>query len=226
MKPKIVKSGDLAKNRNVKILVYGTTGMGKTRLIDTLDKPVMLSVEKKETIERKDIDIISLNSGKEAIDVIHWLHTSDEATKYDSVAVDSVTDLSDYIYAASYKKHDGNSYKFPPETTNTVMIIIKALKALDKHIYLIAKRAEAADENGVDRYMPMMARPNLQLALPHHVDLVAPLYTRKFDGKDHRVLQCRPKGKYLVNDSWGALNEFEEPHLGKIIKKIQEARGN
>ena len=57
--------------------------------------------------------------------------------------------------------------------------------------------------------------------LPYFFDEVLALRVEKdADGNPVRVLQCQPDGAWLAKDRSGALDMWEEPHLGALIKKI------
>jgi hypothetical protein len=69
--------------------------------------------------------------------------------------------------------------------------------------------------------MPSMSNNNLQNALPYKFDIVFAVRNIKFDGKEHNVLQCKRKGKWFANDIYHTLDEYEQPNLSKLIKKIK-----
>jgi hypothetical protein len=220
-----IKIGTISDTRKegIKLLGYGQSGVGKTRLIQTMESPILLNVEDKlGCLEGLDIPVISVYNAKEAIEAINWMVGSDEIRQYSDIAVDSISELCDFIHADVYEKHNGNTFKVGPEVYTTITSIIKSFKGLkSKNIYFIAKCHEATDENGIASYVPMMSNTKVQLALPYKFDIVFAVRSMKFDGKDHDVLQCKRKGKWFANDIYNVLDEYEQPNLSKLINKIK-----
>lgn len=220
---KLVSLGDIKKKNGIQLLGYGRSGAGKTRLIDTLEKPLVIDVERGlASLKRSDIAIITVTTAKEALEAVKFVCSSDEMRNFTDIAVDSISKLTEIIYSDAYLRHDGNSFKVSPDTFNTTVNIVKKLKSvMDKNIYLIAQCAESTDEDGVNRMMPLGANAKIQAMLPYEVDTVFAVRRVVFDGKEHDVLQCQTEGKWIAKDRHGALNKYEEADLSKLIKKIK-----
>ncbi len=94
-----IRSFDDIEYHGVKILVFGQSGVGKTRLIPTLPTPIVFSTETGLLSIRKsglkhfhqidDIDDLE--------DSFRWLLDSKEAEQYESVALDGITDIAENI---------------------------------------------------------------------------------------------------------------------------------
>lgn len=220
----IKKMSEKRAASGVKILGYGITGAKKTRLIDTLENPVVLNVENKLTFDRDDISVIDVKNGKDAKDAIDFICTSDQAKDFTDTVIDSGSDLSDIVNSDAFEMHNGDTYRYPPRAYNTMIQIMKRLIGMyDKNIYMIAKRAETKIE-GADSYMPMFASTRMQTAIPYMFDVVMAVREKVYDGEKHTVLQCQNDGKWLANDAYGALNKWEPADLSKIINKVKAKR--
>ena len=218
----IKKMSEKRVSSGVRILGYGVTGVGKTRLIDTLENPIVLNIEDKLTVDRDDIAVIDVGNGNEAKQAIDFICTSDQAKDYTDIVIDSGSDLSDIIYSDCFEKHNGNSFKVSPEAYSTMIQIMKRLKSLrDKNLYMIAKRNESMDEDGVQSYTPMFANARMQIAIPYMFDVVMAVRKKVFEGEEHVVLQCQRDGKWLASDANGVLGKWEPADLSKIIEKIK-----
>ena len=96
-------TGSLAAN-GVKLLVYGQAGAGKTSLIKTLPAPIILSAEG-GLLSIRDanlpyIEISDLDTLREAY---AWLTQSDEAKCFESVALDSISEIAEVVLNAEKK---------------------------------------------------------------------------------------------------------------------------
>ena len=78
----------------VKLLVYGAAGAGKTYLIKTLPDPIILSAEAGLlSIKGSDLSYFAIESMSDLNEVYSWIVNSDEAKKYQSVALDSISEI-------------------------------------------------------------------------------------------------------------------------------------
>lgn len=220
---KLVSLGDSKQKHGVHMMGYGQSGAGKTRLIDTLDNPIIIDAERGlASLERNDISVITVSNTKDALEAIRFLCSSDQMKKFTDIAIDSISKLTEIIYADAYLKHDGSSFKVSPEAFNMTVRIIKQLKSVsDKNIYMIAQCAEATDEDGVNRMMPLGANAKIQAMLPYEVDTVFAVRSVIFDGKEHDILQCKKEGKWIAKDRYGLLEKYEQPNLSKLISKLK-----
>ena len=75
----------------VKLLVYGQAGAGKTSLIPTLPKPVILSAEGGLlSIADTNLPFIEITSMDDLREAYKWLTSSTDAAEFESVALDSI----------------------------------------------------------------------------------------------------------------------------------------
>lgn len=219
MASKLTSIGASKRSDGIKMIGYGASGAGKTRLIETLPNPLIINIEDKlGCIENDAIPVYNVANAKEAIEAVRWACTSDEAKSFESIAIDSITELADFIYAEEYKKANGDNFGKATKATETAVTeIFKQLKGLrDKHVYMTAKYEEL-EINGVMQSRPRMITKRLSYDLPHKVDVVFACYKLK----EHHVLQCQNKGQYFAADLFGKLDEIERPDLGKLIEKIK-----
>jgi septin family protein len=89
----------------VKLLVYGQAGTGKTTLITTLPSPVILSAEAGLlSIAHADIPFVAIDSMSTLQDAFSWLTSSDEAKQFESIALDSISEIAEVILTAEKAK--------------------------------------------------------------------------------------------------------------------------
>lgn len=214
-------TGGLSAN-GVKLLVYGQAGAGKTTLITTLPKPIVLSAEGGLlSIQDADLPFIEIGSMDDLMEAYEWLTGSEEAKGYGSVALDSISEIAEVVLNAEKKiaKDPRQAYGAMQEKMADV---IRAFRDLpDRHVYMSAKLEKTQDEMGRVTYAPSMPGNKTGQALPYFFDEVLALRVEKdSDGASQRALMCDSDGLWLAKDRSGKLGAWEAPDLGEIIAKI------
>lgn len=207
----------------VKMLVYGQSGVGKTSLIPTLPAPVVLSAEGGLlSIAGADVPFLEIASMADLQEAYQWLTDSAEAQAFQSVALDSISEIAEVVLAEELKRNKDGRAAYGE--LNTVMTgLIRAFRDLPgKHVYFTAKCEKAQDEAGRMLYSPSMPGKTLTMQLPYFFDCVFALRVEKdAEGNTHRMMMTDSDGLWLAkNRAAGSLETWEEPDLGAIIRKI------
>jgi phage nucleotide-binding protein len=215
-------SGDVAVQQ-VRLLVYGQAGAGKTSLIPTLPSPVILSAEAGLlSIAGSNLPFVEINSVETLREAYQWLTESSEAAQFESVALDSISEIAEVVLA-----NEKATAKDPRQAYGALQDvmggIIRAFRDLPgKHVYFTAKLEKSQDEMGRILYSPSMPGAKLGQQLPYFFDLVLPLRVEKdADGNTVRSLQCQSDGIWTAKDRSGRLAPWEAADLGQLIRKIQ-----
>ena len=206
----------------VKILCYGQSGAGKTSLIRTLPNPIILSAEAGLlSLTGTDIPYIEITSMSELQEAYLWVSSSDEAGGFDSIALDSISEIGEVVLSSEKKdtKDPRAAYGAMQEQMGD---LIRAFRDLPgKNVYFSAKLEKSQDEMGKLLYNPAMPGKALTQGLPYFFDEVLALRVeRDADGNAHRALMCDSDGLWLAKDRSGKLEPWEAPDLGAIIAKI------
>ena len=223
----VIKSTADLQQKGFNILVYGAAGSGKTSLIPTLPKPIILSAEGGLiSVMQQNLPYIEITNLAVLRDAYAWLRGSKEAAEYASVAVDSLSEIAEIILAADKKAgkelKSFNTMQAYNTMQETVAEIIRQFRDLPKHCYMTAKMERAQDEGMVMLFSPSMPGTKVSNMLAYFFDEVLALRveTNK-EGTRQRVLQCQPDGKYTAKDRSGKLEQWEtEIDLSKIIAKM------
>ena len=215
------RTSTLARD-GVKVLVYGQAGAGKTSLIPTLPTPITLSAEAGLlSIAAADVPYIEIGSIADLRDALDWVSGSEEAREFESVALDSITEIAEVVLNAEKKttKDPRQAYGAMQEQ---MADMIRAFRDLPgKHIYMSAQLAQQKDEMGRLLYAPAMPGQKTGQSLPYFFDEVLALrIERDADGIAQRGLLCDSDGLWLAKDRSGRLDIWETPHLGAVIQKI------
>jgi phage nucleotide-binding protein len=205
----------------VKILVYGQAGAGKTSLIPTLPKPVILSAEGGLlSIAEADLPFVEISSMDSLREAYKWLTTSDEAKEFESVALDSISEIAE-VCLATEKKNNKDPRAAYGEMQTTMAEVIRSFRDIpNKHVYFTAKLEKSQDEMGRMLYAPSMPGNKAGQALPYAFDVVAALRVEKdADGVIQRALMCDSDGLWQAKSRIQGVDAWEAPDVGAIIKK-------
>jgi len=206
----------------VKLLVYGQAGAGKTSLIPTLPTPVILSAEGGLlSIADTNLPFIEITSMDDLREAYKWLTSSTEAAEFESVALDSISEIAEVVLNAEKKinKDPRAAYGAMQEQ---MADIIRGFRDLPgKHVYMSAKLEKTQDEMGRVLYAPSMPGNKTGQSLPYFFDEVLALRVEKdAEGMTRRALMTDGDGLWLAKDRSGKLEVWEDADLGDIIKKI------
>jgi hypothetical protein len=205
---------------NVKSLVYGAAGTGKTTMIGTMPTPLILSAESGLlSLQGLDLQYIEVNSVGDLREAYKWLVSSQEAKHFESVALDSISEIAELALAASLATNKDGRAAYGALNA-TISEIVRVFRDLPLHVLLIAKLDKGTDELGRITYSPGMPGQKLSQSLPYFVDQVLAL---RVTTTGERELLCQPDSLWLAKDRSGRLDRLEPPDLGAMIKKIRGA---
>ena len=215
------RTGDVSA-LNVRLLVYGAAGAGKTSLIPTLPDPLVLSAEGGLlSIKGADVPFIEIKSMNDLKEAYQWLTESGEAAQFKSVALDSISEIAEVVLTAekATAKDPRQAYG---ALQDQMQMIIRAFRDLPgKHVYFSAKMEKAQDETGRILYAPSMPGNKLAQQLPYFFDEVLALRVEKdAEGVPQRALMCASDGLWSAKDRSGRLDAWEGADLGAVIAKI------
>jgi hypothetical protein len=204
------------------MIVYGMAGAGKTSLIPTLPNPIALSAEGGLlSIKDADIPYIEIGSIADLHDAYAFLANSEEAKGFQSVALDSISEVAEVVLNAELKANKDGRAAYG-ELNTKMTELIRAFRDLPgKHVYMSAKLEKSQDEMGKLLFNPAMPGKSLTQGLPYFTDLVLALRVeRDADGNSQRALMCNSDGVWQAKDRSGKLDQWETPDLGALIGKI------
>lgn len=245
----VMSSQEIADS-GVKLIVYGESGMGKTMLVATLPRPLLISAESgllslsRKNIERVfgvgtegityDIPVIKVTSIQDVEQAYQWAINpannpvdAEGRRQFESIALDSLTEIAEQCLnnAKRTVKDPRQAYGELIEKMQTLVRAFRDIAGLN--VYMSAKMSRNKDEmTGITAYGPSMPGQKLGPELPYFFDEVFKLCVGKDQQtqKDFRYLQTGPDMQNVCKDRSGACTFMEHPHLGYIINKIKEAR--
>lgn len=217
----IKKTGSL-HSEGVKMLVYGNAGSGKTSLCATLPRPIILSAEAGLlSIQGADLPYIEIDSADSLREAYTFLTTSKEAEGFDSICLDSISEIGEVILI-NEKKITKDGRQAYGEMATQVTEIIRAFRDIKgKNVYFTAKCEKSQDESGKILYAPSMPGSKTGQSLPYFFDEVLALRVEMDADKNPvRALMTSSDGLWQAKDRSGKLDLWEAPDLGELIKKM------
>jgi len=223
-----LQSTSTAGTTSLKLLVYGSAGSGKTSLIPTLPEPVILSAEGGLlSIVDSNLPFIEIDNLETLKDAYKWLTSSDEAKQFQSVALDSISEIAEVVLATEKKKSKDGRAAYG-EMDTVMAEIIRAFRDLPgRHVYFSAKLEKQADELGRILYYPSLPGNKTAQRLPYFFDEVLALRVEKdAEGVNQRALMCDTDGLWIAKDRSGKLPMWMAPDLGAVINLILGEKTN
>lgn len=224
------------KENKIKCVTYGPSGSGKTTLIKTLKEegfnPFAINLESGFlSIAGSDIDYVDATKDDEGkplqkheklgrlMDCYKYVLTPEAMKKYDTLVVDSLSEVSSVMFDAIRKE-------YPDMKDNLVVYGLLAQKMKDflralrdipnYHVVFICLSKVEKDQDG-RRFAAVEMIGSISDKLAGFVDEF--LYLRVND-KEERELICSSTGSIIAKDRSGRLDKIEPANLGKIFKKI------
>jgi hypothetical protein len=212
-----------AQLNGVKVLVYGSAGMGKTVLASTAPHPFLISAEGGElSLRHVQMPMAKVTTVEDLKDIYSWCEQSHEAKQFQTICIDSLSEIAEVVLnnAKRQVKDPRQAYGELIEKMETTIRMFRDLPG--RNVYMSAKMEPTKDElTGVVKYGPAMPGSKLGSKLPYFFDEVFHLGINKTpQGESYRFLQTQPDMQYEAKDRSGALAPVEPPHLAQLFNKI------
>jgi hypothetical protein len=241
----VKKVEELSQNR-IKLLVFGQSGIGKTYLAKTFNdtsKVLIISAEAGVlSLTGSNIDVIDISQQddgklipeKDRFDklkqVYSFLLRPECREKYDTIMIDSITEIGQNLTASLLSKYPDkkDSFNVWNDYTNIMRSFIKSFRDLPFYnIIFTALSTEEKDEVGRRIFKINLNGKKLPEEIPGLLDIVV-YYTKIEDenGDEKRVLITCPTSKSIGKDRSGKLSKMEPPNLQIIFNKIRGESSN
>lgn len=211
---------DFAVNFGVKSVVYGPAGSGKTPVINTAPRPVLLACEPGLlSMRNSTVPTWQAQTPEQINDFFSWFFKSDETKNFDTLAIDSTSHMAEIYLQAALKTNKHGLAAYGEMATKTLEHLNTLYYTRYKHTYLIAKQ-EIIAENGLTIKRPYYPGRQLPVELPHKFDQILQLDIQNVPGVGQtKAFRCVGSIDVLARDRTGMLSEFEPPDFGKIVSK-------
>ena len=154
----IKSTADISLANGIKLLIYGQSGFGKTRLLASAPQPNLilsaegglLSLKKVYRETGLYIPYLDIKNLYDLQQARYWLYTSREALQFPVISVDSISDVAETVLTAEKqrlgKKADafGKAYGEMADLVETEMRYMRDLPG--RSIIMLAKQGVVSDE--------------------------------------------------------------------------------
>jgi hypothetical protein len=206
------------KDQTIKCLIYGSSWVGKTSFWATAPNPIFASSEKWLMSIRKFAPAYTeINSLWDLKELLTYLST--EKHDYETVIIDSITEINDIIKSAIEKKNSRSMQLQDWWTlSKEIKTILRWFRDLPMHVIFIAQEMSDMDERKVVKILPSL---NWKSAtdIAYYMDVVWYVYIDKKDGK--RRINTSPHSFYLSKDRTNVIDGWEEQNFSEWVKKVQ-----
>lgn len=226
---KLTSTKQAAQLNGLKVLVYGASGAGKTRLCGTTGgNTVIISAESGLlSLRDSDIPVIEVQTLEDVFEAYQFVGQSQEASHFEWVCLDSISEIAEVVLARE-KAVTVNGKKVDPRQAYGALSdqmgeLLRAFRDLPgKNVYFSAKMEKQKDEqSGSMLYSPSMPGAKLGQAIPFMFDEVLVLRAEKdADGNLARFFQTAGDYNFTAKDRSGALDLYEPADLSAIRAKI------
>ena len=218
----LVPASKLANNYGAKCIAYGGPGSGKTPLVKTAPRPVMLVIEPGMLSMRDATNVPAFEAYtvERINEFFKWLKESAEAKNFDTVCIDSVSQMAEVILEKK-KKTISHGLKAYGEMAEDVLRILNDLYYLrNKHMYLIAKQ-DSYDEGGTSKRRPYFPGQDLKVKVPHLFDQILHIGPAMIPsvGNDIPAIRCKGTIDITARDRSGNLADLEPMNLTALFNK-------
>lgn len=245
----------LANKAGIKGIILGPAGIGKTSLLFTLDPETTLFVNAEAgelSVQEWGGDMVKLRTWQEArnlaaavgcgnpaladnepYSVAHFeaIKSELDLSKYQTVFVDSITEVSRICFNWAQKQPDAFNKKGDPDTRGAYGLLgremVNWLKQFQHaprvNVWLVGLLNSVKDDFGRLQHVMQVEGSKTALEAPGITDQVVSMVQFTPDeGQPYRAFVTHAVNEwgYPAKDRSGRLEPIEEPHLGKLMDKI------
>lgn len=222
-----MKYEDYTPEGNLKVLIYGSNGVGKTVSSTTAPGPVLIANAEAGLLSIQDqLKSDKIKSVKmETFDDLRNLAIELKTQKhgFNTVVIDSLTEVQkksmDEIMATQ-KDKDVPAMRDWYVSIEEMRKVVRFFRDLPMNVVLICLSKDDKDEE-TGR---IVRKPSLSGKLPEevcgYVDLVLYMFAKEEDGEDNRYFLTTPTERLYAKDRSGKLDKFEHPDISNIYAKV------
>jgi len=202
---KIKKFDPVELPTKIKLLIYGSPGVGKTVFCSQFPSPLFIDSEKGMAAIEKQIDYVSITNFEEFQELLKDIieNVEEYKKKYKTIVVDSVTELQKRSLDYILKKAVQNNISRDPnlitqqdwgKNTESMRKALRSLRDLSEHfnIVLTALSREVSSEGNLIKRPDLT--PSLFSSLNSYLDIMGYMMTKTEENEDKKMEVTR----YLI----------------------------
>lgn len=218
-------ASDFANQFGCKAIVYGPAGVGKTPILQSAPRPLLLATEPGLLSMRgSKIPTYEAYTPAKVDEFFKWFFNSNETKNFDTLGIDSASQIAD-IYLIDAQKNNKHGLKAYGEMAESTMEHLRTLYYTRyKHTYVVCKE-EIKDLDGQSMRRPYFPGQVLPISVPHLYDFILRLAKTNVPGVQGEALAFQCQGSYnvLSRNRTGNLNQYEPPNFSDLVNKAMTA---
>lgn len=210
---------------NLKVLIYGDPGVGKTTFAASAPKPLLIDVERgsRSVLNvNNPVDVLEFRSIEQVEATIQFLKDGNEAfDKYETIVLDSMTEMQARLIDQQLRSLGGGAPVYKAdwgvygENTQRLRMLISAFRDIPKNLICTAhSRPEKDDQTGLTIVKPFLT-PGLAKTVTGMFDIVGYLY---IDKKGERTMRLHPSKTVLAKTRLALPEEINSPSWANLNK--------
>ena len=235
----IKSTKSLEQNPKLNVLLYGAPGTGKTTIAGTFPNPIYLNIEAGvNTLVGQDIDFVTIEKWEDIKKIYNGL--VDGSLKYDSVIIDSVTELMKKRGEEILGARDQMAIRDWGILIKDIENVMRRFRDLPQHVLFIFSEEEGKDGDRIIK-RPSVSGRSLPTTACGFVDLVG--YTKVIKSKTvqyqtqftpDEVVYAKSRFKSINGDienvtydllkqlmAGGKVEEKVNPKIEKVLKETK-----
>lgn len=226
---KVRSTKTLGKDARLKVLAYGESGVGKTVFASSFPRPFFMAAEEGLlSIAHLDVDYAEVKQWADVEDIYLHLLKEESRKRYDTVVVDSLTDLQQKAMAHILDKNNRNFAEMRDwgMLLDLMRRFLRQMGDLPYNIVFTSLETRDKDElTGIIHTKPYI-QGRISDEAPAYVDIVMHLIVEdKKEGGElvrQRFGVFQPNSSALAKDRSGKLPvAMKNPTADKVIAKIK-----
>lgn len=209
-----------AQHFGVKAIIYGPPGSSKTPVINTAPRPVLLACEPGLlSMRNSNVPTFQAFTAAAIDDFFKWFFNSNETKNFDTLAVDSVSQMAEIYLQAALKTNKHGLAAYGEMARNTLNHLEMLYYFPHKHTYLIAKECTET-VNSISKRKPYFPGQQLPVEIPHKYDAILHLAIHNVPGMGQvKSFLCNETIDAMARNRTGTLADFEPPDFGLLVQK-------
>lgn len=229
---KYTTTNSIQASKQIKMLVYGRSGVGKTMLAATCPgvkivraEPGLLSLsaanQKRVFGVARELDVAEIYT-IEDLEELYQTFINNPPQGEETIFVDSLTSIAEKLVASGKLVFTDPRQAYGDMADKIIQMIWRFCDLPNRHVVFICKECEEGKSGGEAIYGPKVPGKALGPDLPYQFDEVLRLGIGIHpEHGQYRFFQTQLTLEFAAKDRSGALDAQEQPNLTNIIRKIQ-----
>lgn len=224
------------EQRYLNVIIYGDPGVGKTPLIGTTAKGLILDADigtESAALQGSKCDVWTVETWQDIFDAYEHLRHGgvddydwvwlDSATLMQEAGMDDI--MEDVVANKPHRDPDVPDRHEYLKNQQRILKFVRHMKGLPINFGMTAHPMRIEDDDGEVTYMPMITgkQGGLSKQICGYMNVVGHLriVESKKSGQTHQVLATKRRGKYYAKDRFGVIGEMKDPTIPKLMSKVE-----